>query len=119
MTHVLLVVAFSRLIWFQIETDTTKPFTHLIVCKNLRSLKVLFACARGVELIDTEWMFACIEAGGWVEPMGHVSSMFTSKTASAGKAKTNAKKNKKGAKKTKTTKRFVVATTQHRSVSTW
>eukprot|EP00029_Vermamoeba_vermiformis_P010257 TRINITY_DN534_c0_g1_i1.p1 TRINITY_DN534_c0_g1~~TRINITY_DN534_c0_g1_i1.p1 ORF type:complete len:493 (-),score=59.26 TRINITY_DN534_c0_g1_i1:201-1679(-) len=49
------------IVTFDLEADTLVGITHVVICKNERTLKVLQAIARGLYLVSSQWLHDCVE----------------------------------------------------------
>eukprot|EP01083_Nonionella_stella_P261194 889613_1 len=61
---------------FKVITDPTALFTHLITERGGRTLKLLFALARGAWILDPAWVYVSLDARAWADERVHVSSCF-------------------------------------------
>ncbi|CAN7941465.1 unnamed protein product, partial [Ixodes hexagonus] len=53
---------------FQVEADVTERTTHLVVgAGGVRTLKLLFAMARGCWVLSTNWVYRSLESGRWLD----------------------------------------------------
>ena len=48
------------------DPEGTSGVTHLVLEAPRRTVKVLHALARGAWVLKPEWLYASVEAGGWV-----------------------------------------------------
>lgn len=51
-------------------------FTHLVTEADARTMKVLFALARGQWIVRPSWVLESVEKGHWVDELDHEVSVF-------------------------------------------
>jgi hypothetical protein len=56
-----LVAMMPTIVTFDLEAETLVGITHVVICKNERTLKVLQAIARGLYLVSSQWLHDCVE----------------------------------------------------------
>eukprot|EP00743_Colponemidia_sp_Colp-15_P004755 GILK01005121.1.p1 GENE.GILK01005121.1~~GILK01005121.1.p1 ORF type:complete len:225 (-),score=33.03 GILK01005121.1:367-1041(-) len=71
-----IVNAVKSLKVFRVEDERTEPVSHLIVGRTTRTLRVLFALARGSWILHPSWAYASIEAAQWVDEVDHEAQMW-------------------------------------------
>jgi len=54
-----------------------EPFTHLIMEQSTRTLKILFALARGAWILSPAWILTSLENGKWVDEEPFETKAFT------------------------------------------
>lgn len=70
-TKELVVTAANSLPGFKLCSDETAAFTHLVIDDDTRTLKALFALARGAWVVRSSWVLRSLEAGKWVGEQEH------------------------------------------------
>lgn len=55
----------------QVVEDSLLDFTHLVVADKIRTKKVIFAIVRHCWILSREYLYKCLESGGWVAEEDH------------------------------------------------
>ena len=55
----------------QVVEDNLLDFTHLVVADKIRTKKVIFAIVRHCWILSREYLYKCLESGGWVAEEDH------------------------------------------------